>query len=235
MTSTPTDPTMTPEDARQLQVLVDATDGQLSARYRRVLATYHALAAVQAEHARLRSDAQGFHDLCLTLTAERDALNLAFGKLTAENARLTAHTADLKENAAALYDELVATRASRDALALDAARERETLWRWCYALLLAGAKAELARENGELREAGTPNDWPAQQEWPELVGSSRALFLSRIRKVAGVDHDTFLAYVRGERGAECAAIAEDLYERADGSLDAARSAAPSTTGDPKNA
>ncbi len=111
--------------------------------------------------------------------------------------------------------------ASRDALARDAARERETLWRWCYSLLLAGAKAELARENGELREAGTPDEWPAQQEWSDLGNSSHSVYLRRVRELAGIDHDAFLAYVRYERGERPGEIAQELF-------DAARSAAPST-------
>lgn len=56
----PTDPTMTAEDARQLEVLADATDGQLSARYRRVLATYDALAEARVENARLHASLRDY-------------------------------------------------------------------------------------------------------------------------------------------------------------------------------
>lgn len=88
------------------------------------------------------------------------------------------------------------------------------LWRWCYSLALAGAKAQLALRNAEQREAGEENFWPAQQEWHEMVGSSHSIFLRSIREAAGVDNDAFLAFVRGERGAEFSAIAEALYEAA---------------------
>lgn len=74
--------------------------------------------------------------------------------------------------------------------------EARTYFRWAYALLLALAKRCLADANAEC--AGTRN-WPAGQEWHELVGTSHAVFLRQAREEAGVPHEAFLELVRSGR------------------------------------
>lgn len=93
-----------------------------------------------------------------------------------------------------------------------AKRERAQFWRWAYALNLAAAKLALTLRNAELRENGESRNWPAQQEWSELGSTSHSVFLRQAREAACIDHDAFLAYVRGAD--ELAEIADDLYEQA---------------------
>jgi hypothetical protein len=95
--------------------------------------------------------------------------------------------------------------------AAEPSQEMMDLWRWCYALNQAGAQLALALDNAENREAGTSNEWPAQQEWTELVSSSHSVFMHRVRDRAFVPHDAFLAYVRGEHGEDYAEIADEIY------------------------
>lgn len=86
-----------------------------------------------------------------------------------------------------------------------AKRASEKHFRWAYALLVELAVVKLAETNTN-REA--PNNWPCGQEWDDINGSSRSIFLGMARKQAGIDNDDFLATVRsGEFDVD------DLYER----------------------
>jgi hypothetical protein len=70
------------------------------------------------------------------------------------------------------------------------------LWSKLYSSQLALAKKLLEQRNKELRENGEPNTWPAQQEWCDMVGSSRAIFFRNARELAGIDHDSYLHILR---------------------------------------
>jgi hypothetical protein len=82
-------------------------------------------------------------------------------------------------------------------------------FRWAYALLTELAKAELTEAN---RRVGDSGEWPAQQQWHELVGSSHAVFLRRARERAGIDHAGFLHLVREVPG--YMEVSEEEYEAA---------------------
>jgi hypothetical protein len=69
----------------------------------------------------------------------------------------------------------------------------ERNFRWAYQLLLALAKRRLRDANDEREH---PNDWPAGQEWDELVGSSHGTFLRSALQEAGVPYKEFLALIR---------------------------------------
>ena len=71
----------------------------------------------------------------------------------------------------------------------------QTYYRWAYALNVALAKRELEILN---MTRDNPNDWPAGQEWDDLAGSSKSIFLKKARNRAGIDHDEFLTPVRSE-------------------------------------
>lgn len=78
-------------------------------------------------------------------------------------------------------------------------------FRWAYKLLLALAKRCLADANANREHE---RDWPAGQQWNELVGSSHAVFLRSAREEAGIPHDKFLEGIRsGEYDVE------DLYDK----------------------
>ncbi len=87
--------------------------------------------------------------------------------------------------------------AARSAPSGDPGEDTRRLWRWAYALNIAAAVYALRLRNAELREAGEPNNWPAQSEWNELNGSSHMTFLRAARDLAGIDHTEFLPFVRG--------------------------------------
>lgn len=69
-------------------------------------------------------------------------------------------------------------------------------FRWAYQLLLALAKRRLADANAENEAKGEPNNWPAGQEWHEMVGSSHSIFLRGARNEAGIPEDAFMAVIR---------------------------------------
>lgn len=81
--------------------------------------------------------------------------------------------------------------------------KEEKYFRWAYSLQTELAKKLLAETNASLI---APNDWPAGQEWEDLNGSSRSIFLRQARDLAGIDHTEFLEPIRsGEIDVE------DLY------------------------
>ncbi len=84
------------------------------------------------------------------------------------------------------------------------------LVRAAHALNVALAKRILAERNAENAAAGTPNDWPAQQTWDELVHSSHCIFQQAARREAGIDASP--------------AFSELLAKYVDGSTDAALAA-----------
>lgn len=79
-------------------------------------------------------------------------------------------------------------------------------FRWAYQLLLALAKRRLAEANAARED---DNDWPAGQEWHEMVGSSHSIFLRGAREEAGIPEDAFIRVIRSS---EC--DVDDLYEAA---------------------
>lgn len=77
-------------------------------------------------------------------------------------------------------------------------------FRWAYQLLLALAKRRLAEANANLSD---PDEWPAGQEWHEMVGSSHSIFLRGARAEAGIPNDAFIELIRaGEYDVD------DLYD-----------------------
>lgn len=55
------------------------------------------------------------------------------------------------------------------------------------------------------------DDWPAGQEWSDMVGSSHMFFYQRARDKAGIDHKTYLTLLKGNEDA--AKIAGLIYEQ----------------------
>lgn len=82
----------------------------------------------------------------------------------------------------------------------------ERNFRWAYQLLLALAKRRLADANANLQ---SPDDWPAGQEWHEMVGSSRCIFLGGARAEAGIPCNEFLEPIQNGTY-----DVEDLYDTA---------------------
>lgn len=125
-----------------------------------------------------------------------------------EHATLTARVAELEQENAKLLDEVEARRFTderTDKLLDELEAENKRFFRWAYALLVELAVVELERMNSE-RTA--ENNWPAGQEWDDINGSSRSIFLRMAREKAGIDNDEFLAVVRSGRF-----DVDDLYER----------------------
>lgn len=121
---------------------------------------------------------------------------------------LTARVEELEQENAKLLDEVTARRFTderTDKLLDELEAENERFFRWAYALLVELAVVELERMNSE-RTA--ENNWPAGQEWDDINGSSRSIFLRMAREKAGIDNDEFLAVVRSGRF-----DVDDLYER----------------------
>lgn len=87
-------------------------------------------------------------------------------------------------------------------------------WRWAYGLNLVAAKQALELRKIEQRAAGEEKNWPGQQEWSDLVGTSHSVFLREARELAGIDHETFLAFARNQHGSAFAEIADELYDAA---------------------
>jgi hypothetical protein len=72
-------------------------------------------------------------------------------------------------------------------------RERK-YYRWAYAALVELAKVELALRNTQV-EGG---EWPAGQEWEDMAGSSRAIFMIRVRDRLDIDEQQFLQPIRDD-------------------------------------
>lgn len=124
------------------------------------------------------------------------------------HATLTARIAELEQENAKLLDEVTARRFTderTDKLLDELEAKNKRFFRWAYALLVELAVVELERMNSE-RTA--ENNWPAGQEWDDINGSSRSIFLRMAREKAGIDNDEFLAVVRSGRF-----DVDDLYER----------------------
>lgn len=79
-------------------------------------------------------------------------------------------------------------------------------FRWAYQLLLALAKRRLADANLNREDE---NDWPAGQEWHEMVGSSHSIFLRGAREEAKIPEDAFMGVIRSLEY-----DVDDLYEAA---------------------
>jgi len=79
---------------------------------------------------------------------------------------------------------------------------RETeFFRWAYSLLVVLAKEELKKAHND------DGEWPMRQEWSQLGGTSRSVFLHRAREAAGIPHDEFLQVIRNGQ-----VDVEDLYD-----------------------
>lgn len=70
--------------------------------------------------------------------------------------------------------------------------KEERNFRWAYALLVELAKVCLDKANTEAE----PGAWPAGQEWDDLSGTSKSVFLHQARDMAGIPHEEFLAGIR---------------------------------------
>lgn len=79
--------------------------------------------------------------------------------------------------------------AENETLKADALRN----FRWAYQLLLALAKRLLADAN---RDRESEDDWPAGQEWHEMVGTSHSVFLRGARKEAHIPEEAFMGLIR---------------------------------------
>lgn len=66
----------------------------------------------------------------------------------------------------------------------------------CYRAVLALAKGLLADANRANVANGTPDEWPAGQEWNDLVSTSHSIFLRQAREQAGIDDKWFAKMVQ---------------------------------------
>lgn len=82
------------------------------------------------------------------------------------------------------------------------------LWEMLYRSQMALAVMCIDRAN---RNRGSENDWPAGQEWNEMVGSSHAIFCRVARAEAGIDDDAYLDILRNNEDA--LSIAEPICEK----------------------
>lgn len=71
--------------------------------------------------------------------------------------------------------------------------DEEKYYRWAYKLLVYVAKQELKKLNAK---RVNENDWPAGQEWDELGGTSRSIFMKKARGLVGINGDEFLKPIR---------------------------------------
>lgn len=77
-------------------------------------------------------------------------------------------------------------------------------FRWAYQLLVALA----IRILDEYKQTCEPGEWPGDQDWEDLVDSSRSVFLHKAREEARISHDEFLVYIRAGMGDEVV----DIYD-----------------------
>ena len=82
------------------------------------------------------------------------------------------------------------------------------LWEMLYQSQMALAIMCLDDMN---RNRKDERDWPAGQEWKDLVGSSHAIFCRQARERAKIDHDFYLNIIRNNLDAM--EIAEPIYEQ----------------------
>jgi hypothetical protein len=82
------------------------------------------------------------------------------------------------------------------------------LWEMLYRSQMALAVMCLDESN---RTRENKNDWPAGQEWHEMVGSSHAIFCRVARDKAGIDHDEYLKILR--ENSDAMEIAGPIYEQ----------------------
>ncbi len=82
------------------------------------------------------------------------------------------------------------------------------LWKMLYKSQMALAIMCLDEMN---RERENENDWPAGQEWMDLVGSSCAIMCRIARTKSDVDHQTYLDILRNNEDAMD--IAGPIYEK----------------------
>ena len=81
------------------------------------------------------------------------------------------------------------------------------LWEMLYRSQMALAIMCLDEAN---RKRENEADWPAGQEWNEMVGSSHAIFCRIAREKAHIDHEAYLDILRNIEDAM--AIVGPIYE-----------------------
>lgn len=87
--------------------------------------------------------------------------------------------------------------------------EEATAFVACYRAVLALAKSLLADANRENVKNKTPRNWPAGQEWGDLVSSSHSIFMRQAREKAGIEHAWFAYQVSKHAG-----HIDEIYEEA---------------------
>lgn len=83
------------------------------------------------------------------------------------------------------------------------------LWEMLYRSQLALSMMCADEAN---REREDEYDWPAGQEWHEMVGSSHAIFFRTAREKAGIDHNGYFHILRNNEDA--IDISEPIYAKA---------------------
>jgi hypothetical protein len=71
--------------------------------------------------------------------------------------------------------------------------KEERHFRWAYMAVVHVAKQKLAQANAAREDE---QNWPAGQEWNDLAGSSKSIFLRQAREELGIPHDEFLEGIR---------------------------------------
>lgn len=84
------------------------------------------------------------------------------------------------------------------------------LWGWLWKSQLELAKKLLKETNENLVKEGREGDWPAMQEWDDMVGSSHAIFLRSARELSCIPHEPYLQILR--ENIDALNIVENLLE-----------------------
>ena len=84
------------------------------------------------------------------------------------------------------------------------------LWEWLWKSQQELAKRLLKDTNDALVKEGREGDWPAMQEWDDMVGSSHAIFLRSARELIGIPHEPYLHILR--ENIDAMNIVDDLLE-----------------------
>jgi hypothetical protein len=108
---------------------------------------------------------------------------------------------------------------TRSRLAAAEAAHRQLL-EWAYALMIELAVKCLDETNRTVE----PGEWPNGQEWENLVGTSRSVFLHKARQLAGINHSEWRAVIEPQ-------IDDRMVDIWDRKQQASETVRPSATGD----
>lgn len=84
------------------------------------------------------------------------------------------------------------------------------LFEWLWKSQQELAKRCLKDENDTLEREHRTDEWPAMQDWDDLVGSSQAIFLRRARALVQIPDEQYLHIIRNNEDAMV--IIDELLE-----------------------